>query len=65
LRILLQPGFKSIGISRWDGCNMPTVAPNMARSANTRQWIRCRVIAKSTGSEDPVFTLMNALLYEA
>jgi hypothetical protein len=33
---------------------MPTVAPTTAQIANTRQWIRCRVIAKSAGSEDPV-----------
>jgi hypothetical protein len=35
-------------------CDMPTVAPTIARIANTRQWIRCRVVAKSAGSEDPV-----------
>jgi hypothetical protein len=43
----------------------PQVAPTIVRIANTRQWIRCRVVAKSAGSEDPVFTSINALLYEA
>jgi hypothetical protein len=41
-RILLWPGFKSVGISCCDGCNMPTVAPTIARSANNRQWMRYR-----------------------
>jgi hypothetical protein len=45
------------------GANMPTVAQPIARSAKNRQWIRCRVIAKSAGSEDPVLTSMGALLY--
>jgi hypothetical protein len=31
--------------------------------ANTRQWIRGQVIAKSAGSGEPVFTSMDALLY--
>jgi hypothetical protein len=44
---------------------MPTVTPTIALSANTRQWIRCQVVAKSAESEDPVFKSMNALLYEA
>jgi hypothetical protein len=43
--------------------DMPTVAQTVARSAKNRQWIRCRVIAKSAGSEDPVLTSMGALLY--
>jgi hypothetical protein len=64
-QILLRPGFKSIGISSFDGHDMPTVAPTIGRSSNIRQWIRCRVIAKYVGSEDPDFTSMNALLYEA
>jgi hypothetical protein len=33
------------------------------RYAKNRQWIRCRVAAKSTGSEDPGLTSMGALLY--
>jgi hypothetical protein len=44
---------------------MPTVAPNIARIANTRQWIISRVIAKSAGSGELVFTLIDALLYES
>jgi hypothetical protein len=52
-----------IGISRCDGRDMPTVAPTIARIANTSQWIISRVIAKSAGSVEPVFTLMDALLY--
>jgi hypothetical protein len=36
--------------------DMPTVAPTIARSSNTRQWIRCQVIAKSAGSGEPDFT---------
>jgi hypothetical protein len=43
---------------------MPTVAQTVAGSAKNRQWIRCRVVAKSAGSEDPVLTSMGALLYE-
>jgi hypothetical protein len=50
--ILLQPGFKSIGISCCDDQDMPTVSPTIARSAKTHQWIRCRVVTKSAGSED-------------
>jgi hypothetical protein len=42
---------------------MPTVTPTIARIANIRQWIISRVIAKSAGSGEPVFTLMDALLY--
>jgi hypothetical protein len=42
---------------------MPTVAQIDAGSAKNCQWIRCRVVAKSTGSEDPVLTSMGALLY--
>jgi hypothetical protein len=30
------------------------VTPTIAQSANTRQWIRCRVIAKSARSGEPV-----------
>jgi hypothetical protein len=52
-------------LSCCDGRDMSTVPPTIAQSANTRQWIRCRVVAKSAGSEDPVFTSMIALLYEA
>jgi hypothetical protein len=36
------------------GRDMPTVAQTVARSAKNRQWIRCRVVAKSAGSE-PLF----------
>jgi hypothetical protein len=43
--------------------DMPTVAQTVAQIAKNRQWIRCRVVAKSAGSEDPVLTLMGALLY--
>jgi hypothetical protein len=42
--------------------DMPTVA-NIAQIANTRQWIRGRVIAKSAGSGKRFFTSMDALLY--
>jgi hypothetical protein len=42
---------------------MPTVGATIARIANTRQWIIGRVKAKSAGSGEPVFTLMDALLY--
>jgi hypothetical protein len=42
---------------------MPTVAQTVAQSAKNRQWIRCRVVAKSAGSEDPVLTSMGALFY--
>jgi hypothetical protein len=56
---------KLFGISGWYGLDMPTVGPTIAGIANTRQWIRCRVVVKSAGSEDPVFISMNALLYEA
>jgi hypothetical protein len=45
------------------GRDMPTVAQTVARSAKNRQWVRCRVVAKSAGSEDPVLTSMGALLY--
>jgi hypothetical protein len=41
--------------------DMPTVAQTVAGSAKNRQWIRCRVVAKSAGSEDPVLTSMGAL----
>jgi hypothetical protein len=43
--------------------DMPTVAQTNARSAKNRQWIRCPVVAKSAGSENPVLTSMSALLY--
>jgi hypothetical protein len=43
--------------------DMPTVAQTVARSAKNRQRIRCRVVAKSAVSEDPVLTSMGALLY--
>jgi hypothetical protein len=46
--------------------DMPTVAqtgPNIARIANTRQWIRGWVVAKSAGSGEPDFTSMDALIY--
>jgi hypothetical protein len=43
--------------------DMPTVAQTVARGAKNRQRIRCRVVAKSGGSEDPVLTSMGALLY--
>jgi hypothetical protein len=33
------------------------------RELPTRKWIISRVIAKSAGSGEPVFTLMDALLY--
>jgi hypothetical protein len=39
------------------------IALCIARIANTRQWIISRVIAKSAGSGETVFTLMDALLY--
>jgi hypothetical protein len=39
---------------------MLTVAPTIAQSANTRQWVRYRVIAKYAGSEGPVLTSMGA-----
>jgi hypothetical protein len=42
------------------GRDMPTAAQTIARSARNRQWIRCRVIAKSAESEDPVLTSMGA-----
>jgi hypothetical protein len=42
---------------------MPTVTPTIARISNTRQWIISRVIEKSAGSDEPVFTLMDALLF--
>jgi hypothetical protein len=45
------------------GRNMPRVAQTVVRSAKNRQWIRCRVVAKSAGPEDPVLTSMGALLY--
>jgi hypothetical protein len=60
-RILLRPGFKSIIISHCDSRDMPIVTPTIARSANTRLWIRCRVVAKSAGFEDPVFTSTGTL----
>jgi hypothetical protein len=47
---------KSIGKSHCDGPDMPTVAPTIAR-------IRHRVIAKSAGSREPVFTSMDVLLF--
>jgi hypothetical protein len=50
-------------VKRCDGRNMPTVAPTIARIANTRQRIINLVIAKSAGSGEPVFTLMDALLH--
>jgi hypothetical protein len=62
-RILLQLGSLSIGISCCDGSDMPTVTSTIARIANTRQWIISRVIAKSARSGEPVFTLMDVLLY--
>jgi hypothetical protein len=37
--------------------------PNIVRIANTCQWIRGHVIAKSAGSGEPVFTSMDTLLY--
>jgi hypothetical protein len=43
--------------------DMPVVAQTIAHSAKNHQWIRCRVVAKSTGSEDPVLTSKGALLY--
>jgi hypothetical protein len=43
--------------------NMPMVAPTIAGVANTRQWIVSRAIAKSAGSGEQVFTLMDSLLY--
>jgi hypothetical protein len=45
------------------GRDMSTVTQTVERSANNRQLIRCQVIAKSAGSEDPVLTSMGALLY--
>jgi hypothetical protein len=42
---------------------MPLVAQTVARIAKNHQWIRCRFVAKSAGFEDPVLTLMGALLY--
>jgi hypothetical protein len=63
--IFQLPIFKSIGILHCDGRDMPTAAPTIAQSANTCQWIRCRVVAKFAGSEDPVITSLNALFYEA
>jgi hypothetical protein len=45
------------------GSDMPMVAQTVAPSAKNLQLIRCRVVAKSAGSEDPVFTSMGALLY--
>jgi hypothetical protein len=62
-RILLRPGSYSIGISRCDALNMPTIAPTIARIYNTHQWIISRVVAKTARSGEPVFTLMDALLY--
>jgi hypothetical protein len=37
--------------------------PNIAQIANTHQWIRGQVVAKSAESGGPVFTSMDALLY--
>jgi hypothetical protein len=45
------------------GRDMPMVAQTVAQSAKNRQWIRCRVVAKSTRSEYPVLTSMGALLF--
>jgi hypothetical protein len=45
------------------GRDMTTVAQTIARSAKNRQWIRCRVIAKSTGYGGPDFKYMDGLLY--
>jgi hypothetical protein len=45
------------------GRDMPTVAQTVARSAKNHQLIRSRVVAKSARSEDPVLTLMGAVLY--
>jgi hypothetical protein len=50
------------GVSRCDGRDMPTVAPTIVRMATLGR-IRSRVIAKSAGSGEPVFTLMDVLLY--
>jgi hypothetical protein len=37
--------------------------PIIAQIANTYLWIRGQVVAKSTGSGEPVFTSMDAILY--
>jgi hypothetical protein len=56
---ILQPA-DFTGISSCDGRDMPTVTkplralPTLARSGD---------VAKSVGSEEPVITLMDALLY--
>jgi hypothetical protein len=37
--------------------------PKIGRIANTPQWVRGQVVAKSAGYGEPVFTSMDVLLY--
>jgi hypothetical protein len=57
-----MPQPADFGVFFCAGRDMPTVATTVAQSTKNRQWIRCRAVAKSAGSKDPVLTLMGALL---